>query len=493
MDEEGFIDRNEECRILENMVEELDKGKGGAVVITGEAGMGKSTLIEWVIDKAGERGYDSFQGSCISRNGLEYYAFKEAFEDIASPNESIPSLPLGISIFSDGRSEEEIPLFDSERQNTLRESFEAISSMALETPMIIIIEELHWADKSTLLAFRYLSEHSRDHPIMLIASYRSDEAVGYHLLDETIHHLKQKGICKEIDLTSFDVDDTKDALHSLLGEEPPYWFARGLQSKTDGNPLFITETIKSMRSKGILIPEEGVYPDIGSYLDWPSTVKYIVERKMVKLDKKTKNLLKYASILGPSFPYNLLSDFVDMDEMEMLDYLDTAIEHGILEEMISTEGYRFTQQAVRDVLYESQFKGKKRLLHKRAAESIENIYYGDETPYGRLGEHYENAKIYDRSYENYVKAAETAEDNDEKIRFYKAALNVSNNTSMDAEEVKEEFGNLLLEHGEKLIEEGSEGDLFLEDAKVIFKDLGDEERHKKACRLLGEEQDNIYK
>ncbi len=491
MTEDLFIGRERERRTLKRLIKEVKGGKGSSVIISGEAGVGKSRLVEWIQSEAEESGLNCFRSSCISQDGLPYQPLTDAFDTLTSPQDSMRSLPLGISIFSGRKKEDSVPLFDANRSNTLRESFKKIAEMAEEEPMLVSIEELHWADKASLLAFRYISENASDHPIMLVGTYRPEEAVDYHLLDETVHHLQQRNLCKHIKLEPFDLEETRKILTCLLGTEPPNTFCKDIRAKTEGNPLFILETVKSMLAKEYIKPEENIYPKFNGTIEWPSTVKYVVERKIVKLDKKTRNLLQYASILGSSFQYSLLSEFVEMDEMEMLDYLDTALEYGIIEEMINSEGYSFSHSAVRDLLYESQFKGKKRLLHRRAAEAIESLYEKSLDMYlPQLARHYENAKLYDKSFENYVKAAELTSDEIKKIKYYRSALEVSEKAprSLDSQEIQKALGMHLIEYGSKLQEKNEEksSKIYLEEAKELFGNLGEETLLQKCRELLGE-------
>ncbi len=483
-----FIDRDRECKTLNMVLEEVKKGKGKTVVISGEAGIGKTELVEWLLDKAKENDFKCFQGSCISRDALSYHPFNEAFEVLNTPDTSVSSLPLGISIFSGQENTDSISIFDVEKPNTLKESFDNIAKMADGCPLIIIIEELHWGDKATLLAFRYISEHVPNHPILLLGTYRPGESMGYIVLDETIHHLKQRNLCKHIELKPFDLNKTKKIIEELLDVEPSDNFCKMIHSKTQGNPLFIVETVKSMLGKGLIIPEESIYPPMDDSFEWPSTVKYVIERKIVKLDKKTRNLLQSASILGYKFNYELLSNFAGMDEMEILDYLDTALEHGILEEMDEEEGYCFKNLPVRDILYESLFKGKKRLLNRRAAETIEKLYSDSLHLYrDKLARYYEKAKLYDKAFDNYVKAAELEEDENEKISYYRSALELPKleSKSVKEKEIKKYLGIYLLEYGSDMMKDGgSSYETYLEEALDIFDEIEEQELYQKCFDLL---------
>ncbi|MFO8109989.1 MAG: BREX system ATP-binding domain-containing protein [Thermoplasmata archaeon] len=485
MKEDILVGRERERDKLKTVVDEVKKGRGRTVIISGERGVGKSALIEWLCKVASDREITCIKGSGVSRDGEPYHPLNDAFKDLRPSLNKNYSLPLGISILSKKFEQNDIIHFHEKDPNALRQALEELCKMASKKPMLMIIEELHLADKSSVLAFRYIAENIEEQPIMLVATCLPEKTADYHSLKETLYHLRQKDLCDHMRLGPLEIDETREILKNILGRKPTSNFCEFIHSKTEGNPLFITETVKSMLSKNSINPENDFYPVSDDTLEWPSTVRYVVERKMVKLDKNTKDLLQRASVLGDVFDYTLLSEVTEMDNMKILDMLDIALDRGILVEEKGGEGYSFKHSVFRDILYRSQFKYNKVSYHKKAAEAIERLYADSLESYRpQLAVHYERARLYDRAFENYIKASESAEGELEKIKYYRSALELSTKTSVPVEikSIRKLLGIQLMKYGSK--HDDSLGTASLEEAKKIFQDINEEKLLERCRKLL---------
>ncbi len=479
-----FEGREEERIQLLDILENVMEGKGTSVIIKGETGIGKTALAEWLSIEAEKRGFTCFQGAGKSRNGSPYHPFIDAFKILRGPPESNYTLPLGISLLAKKVEKGHVFLFNEEDPNTLRNTMAKLEKMALKKPILLVIEELHMVDKPSLLAFRYISENIGELPVLLVGTYVPEEAHAFHALEETFYYLRQKDICTHIDLHPIEENDTHELLTNLLKVEPPPFFREFIHEKTEGNPLFIAETVKSMMAKGLIIPEEDRYPLPEDDIEWPSTVRYVAERKMVKLDPETKDLLQRASILGLVISYPLLSELIDEDDMKVLDMLDVAVERGIMVEEADMEGYSFKHSAFRDILYSNQFMDNKKRLHKKAAHAILRLSADSLDTYRpQLAEHYEKAGMIEEALDNYIKAAETARGEMKKIGYLRRATRLPIRTQ-SSREAKKELGNRLLKYGNE--QKGSSRRIFLREAKEIFEKLQDKTALERCRELLGE-------
>ncbi len=494
--EEGLINRERELNSLLEAVRKLDDNRGKSFIISGEAGTGKSYLIEHLKQRDELKGIDWLEGVCITREGVPFQPFKEAFKKKTDPKSTEGSKHISFSLIS-YKQEKGVNLFDSSKPDTIRESITTIRKMAEEKPILVVIEELHWADKSTLLAFRYISERIKDMPMILIGTYRPEESVDFDLLDDTIHHLGQREKAEKMELGPFDLEETKEKVNSIVSDTFSDHFIETLHNKTRGNPLFITETIKSLKEKYHSSPES--HPENITPEDWPSTVEYVVKRKILKLDKKTRNLLQYASVLGERFEYGILSKFVRMNEMELLDCLDEAIVKGILKEVEGgrEETYRFTNSAIRDVLYISQSKNKKKLLHKRAAKLITSLNIDDLGDYRfDLARHLENIDARNEAAKNYLIVGEMAYKNGDHWKAIKMFNKVKQlgKELKDFDGVWEDYANILYDFGCSL-DEGHEKKIdCLKEAFDVFKRLGKDTSMNDCKNALKDlEKDNLYK
>ncbi len=495
MFKEVLVDRDDEIEKLESYLDRTIEGNGNAVIVKGRVGLGKTYLIEKFFDVAEKKGVKIFEGNCITREGAPFHPFLQALENYLSERDKEDlNLPMGIGLLSQEESGKFEGLFDSDDRSTFKKSEKFIKKITKDTPTIIVLEDLHWADKDSLLLLRYLSDKIKNSKIMILGTYRPEEIVDYEIFKETMRYMSHRRLIHYIELDTFNMDETIDMIKSVIDKEPPYNFSDLIFNKTGGNPLFVSETVKSMVNKGVINPEEDVYPGRNHQIEWPLIVQYAIERRIVKLDKYAQHLLQYASILGNEFSYHVLSSFADMDEMDILDHIDSLVDKGIIVEGPGEETYVFENEVLHDTIYENQFKEKRRLLHKRAADSIEEVYEDNIVKYyDKLAYHYQRAQMYDKAYQYYKKSIDFAKENGEintLINNYRNLRELTKNykpSDFDKASFLKENGEVLYEHGLSLKEKDQRAAIsYLKDAEKLFDEISQEEWAEKCHQELDE-------
>lgn len=478
-----FVDRSAELNLLKKKLREVKDSKGETILIKGEVGIGKTYLVDRLKSYAEDIGLMWLQGGCVTREGASFHPFTQAFEEFMGEEESKrTNLPLGISIFGKKKGKNKHPgMFDSNKRTTLQQSVLSIKEIASDHPLVIFIEDLQWADKDSLLMLRYISARMEDEPILVLGTYRPSEASNYEFFKETIRYLSHRKLYTELELSLFNMEETKELIDEIIGKESPEYFNDMMYRRTEGNPLFIVETLNSMIANGVIAPSEDKYVQKPQEIEWPSVVEYSVERRIVRLDEETQNFLQYLSILGYEFSFSALTDFIDMDEMDILDYLDTLLERGILTETGSSEDYRFTHSAFRDVVYDSLMKGKRRVLHKRAAETLEDSRSSDDVKYHTdLAGHYKKAVLYSEYVDHSLSAAERAEEEDDystAVESYDEILEMADeipSSDIDMEKLKFRYARALFNLA-KLEEEKTESERYIETSIELFEQIDNTE------------------
>ncbi len=494
--EELFIGREQELKRLKKRIDLLEKDKSGSIIVlSGGAGSGKSYMVRAIKSYTLEKNFKWLEGICVSREGQGFHPLKEAFLAYREKKrKSYINLPLSIRIADRWSIEgKEKGIFNADNKNTLQSSLEYIKNVTDDSPFIFILEDLHWADKHTLLMMRYIAGNLNKIPAIFICLYRPEDSTDYNLLKETISFISHSKSVDYIHLEPLGKEDSKRLIEKILNAQPDSRFVDMFYESTGGNPLFITETLKSMLAKGTIVPEKDKYISDPSKIKWPSVVKYIVERKIIRLDEKTRTLLQYLSVLGKRFTFRLINEFMEMDEMDILDILDDIIERNILKETANSEEYEFYHKATQDLLYDSLSRGKKNLLHKKAAKVIERCHENNlEKYYKIIGEHYLDASSLPDAVNYLYKAAVCSEergDIEDCINTYRRVnkmISENNIDVVDVNELADRLGKNLYHKGLTLFANGdSEASKdYIEEAVDLFSQNGMNTQVEKCTELL---------
>ncbi len=494
--DEIFIDRERELSLIKDSIDLLiNEKKGGMIVVSGSAGTGKSHLTDVFKNYVRENDLQWLEGVCISRDGEPFQSMKDALRAYRKKKrESYINLPLSIRIADRWKTEEDDQgIFTLENRNTLQSSLKYLIKITDDTPFVFLLEDMHWADKHTLLMLRYLAGKLDRISALFICTYRPEDSTDYELLKETMNFLTHGRQVDHIRLEPFDREETRKFISEIIGFKAEDSFVDMFHESTNGNPLFIKETVDSMLANKTIDPEAGKYIFNPSEIKWPSVVEYIVERKLMRLDDNIKKMLQYLSVLGQRFNFRLINEYMNMDEMDILDILDEITEREILKETADSEEYVFYNRPTRDMLYSSLSENRRRLLHKKAAGVIERCYNNSiEDYYDILADHYIDAGMVDKGAEYLYQAGLYKEENGDMencIKSYRRVnkiISENNIDAVDVNEIAERLGTNLYQQGLVFMANGdpeaSKG--YIEEAVEVFSQNGMDDKVEKCNELL---------
>ena len=398
-----LIGRKTEIDQLKEGVEQLRQGKGGIVSICGDAGTGKSRLVEefkstldlediqWreghayaysqnspyttVIDLL-NRAFQIEEGDSPERlrekveSGIEYLVSNK--EDI---------VPYIGSLFSISYPEVEdvSPEFWKAR---LQEGMNTIlAALTQGAPTIICLEDLHWADPSSVELIRFILAKSR-HPALFVCVYRPTFSLF------SSHQLAVIGESySEIRLQDLSPSETQDMAASLLKSEViPSKLRKFIQKKIGGNPFYMEEALNSLVEAKTLVRENGGWKltKAISDADIPSTIQGVLAARLDRLEKETKRILQEASVIGRTFFYEILKKVTDLkvqidgslNKLERLDLIRTKTFEPDLE-------YIFKHALTQDAVYNGLLKKERQMIHERIGQAMEQLFHD------RLSEFYE--------------------------------------------------------------------------------------------------------
>ena len=385
-----LIGRGPELAEIGRLLEQVRAGCGRVVVISEEAGVGKSRLIRELRQQA--MGFRVAQGSCFPTDAASPYALVlELIRSLVgeSPeNEMLaalgPLVPLLYPLLPDliPAPPERVPLPTVESQQAKRRLEALLAQFFLGraegAPLLLIVEDLHWSDPSSLDFLSYLARRGTAAPLLLAATYRPEEVETP--LGEWLSGLARERLVSELPLdplsrlevesmlaTIFDEPHTSHDRRRLLHGE----LLEALFALTEGNPFFIEETLSALLVAGDIFPvgERWNRREAGS-LSIPRSVQDAVQRRAAGLSASTRHILTLAAVAGRQFDFELLQQLTGYSESELLESMKELVAAQLVTET-SDDQFAFRHALTREAIYTQLLSRERRRLHLAIGEALE--------------------------------------------------------------------------------------------------------------------------
>ncbi|HEX2241509.1 MAG TPA: AAA family ATPase, partial [Actinomycetota bacterium] len=442
-----LLGREVELATLHAGLDDALAGHARLFLIAGDAGMGKSRLVEEAAASARDRGVRVVPGRCWEAvDAPAYWPWIQVLRQLCSEMDDsalrsavsgapevarlVPQLAerLGVRTSEHVSSDHRFGLFDSVAT--------FVHAAAATKPMMVILEDLHAADESSLSLLQFLVKHDREVPLMLVGTY--DEVAARarpeqeRLLSDTARDAHR------LTLSGLDEEAVKQLYEKRVGERPSDAIARALSQATEGNPLFIDEAIRMLTAKGDIHR-----PDHSVGFRVPKGARGIIRRRLEGLGEDVRELLSVAAVIGREFDVTLLQRVVDIEIEPLLELLTPAVSAEIISETSALGRYAFTHILIRETLYEDLTTTKRMRLHRTVAETLEESYAAPpEAKLPELAHHwFKAAQAGDavKTMRYAIHAAESAlaqHAYEEAIRLFQRALKVSVMAGAGAPEIE---------------------------------------------------------
>lgn len=362
--------RAREQALLRAKLDGAQAGSGGLVLLAGEPGIGKTRLLDELAADAGRRGIQVCWGRCWESEGAPPFwpwieILRAALRD-PDPQRLRTQLGAGASAISELVPEVRDVLTDLPAAPSLDPAaarfrlFDAVTGalqrISRARPLLLQLDDLHWADKPSLLLLQFLIEHMADARILLTGTYRDTEMHAEHALRELMGALRRESQFELLSLTGLTLDAVSQLISSL-GQPVPIetaTLAHAVWESTDGNPLFVREELRYLVEEYQLARGDE-QPEIASDMlnrGLPKGVRDVISRRLRRLSPSTGNLLTVASVMGREFEARIVERSGAVEPADLDDALDEAEAAHVVDEVPSSAGrYQFNHALFREVLY----------------------------------------------------------------------------------------------------------------------------------------------
>lgn len=374
------VGREAPLSALVSLVDRAIDGSGAVVLVGGDAGIGKSRLLRDLKQQAATREVRVIEGRCSSTessvpyaplmNALRFRIAKgegEAVAEMLGPLRAVlapifPQLPDNPAVAE--------PRSDRERPFEL--IFTVLERLAADEPMLLVLEDVHWADPTSLELLHHLAHRAPAFRMLVVATYRTDELHAAHPLRRLLGSLARDRVGQELRIEPLSRDETTEMLTGLLETTPDSEFAAAIWKRSEGNPFFVEELLSVLSAGGAVAPN-AESARILERTPLPATVSEAVVERVNALGASAVETLSAAAVIGRSFDFEDLRGVLGMSELELLEVLEQLVAHQLLREdkLERKDSYSFPHALMQEAMYESLISRRRRVLHRRVAQALE--------------------------------------------------------------------------------------------------------------------------
>ena len=448
-----LIGRENDLQRLERLLAQAQEGQGQIALVSGEAGIGKSRLVREAKARA-PHGTLILEGYCFQTDSVMPYAplldlFRNFFtshsrEEVAHAvgasaqqllklfpelNAALPDLaPSGTASLE----------LEQEKRRLFQALAGTLAALAGHQPLIVVLEDLHWSDSTSLEFLLLLARRISAQPILLLLTYRGDETTPE--LTHFLAELDRERLGTEFELKPMSSPDVGQMLQAILDSpQTPVSkeFLDTVFALTEGNPFFIEEILKALTAGGDISYADGIWDrkEIDQ-LRIPRTIQDAVQRRTQQLGERTIQALTLASVMGRRFDFLLLQELLEVDETDLMAMLKQLIAAQLVVEE-TADHFAFRHALTREAIYTTLMLRERQTLHRQVGEATERLYASSIHPHlADLSYHYYTAGEWEKALHYSQQAGERARrlySQREAIVYYSRALVAARHLSIVVE------------------------------------------------------------
>ena len=399
-----FVGREDELGQLRSGVDAAFSGRGRVLLVVGEPGIGKTRTVEELGTYARMRGAQVLWGRCHEGEGAPPYwpwvQIVRAYVHDREPQALLSEMGPGAADIAEVVSEvrERLPGLPTppslEPEQARFRLFDSIATFlrnaSQQAPLVLVLDDLHWADKPTLLLLQLLAQELRGARVLLVGTYRDVELGRKHPLADALASLARTEGSQRVLLRGLQEDDVGRFIAQAAHVEPPSGLVSAVFRETEGNPFFVSEVVRLLEADGRL-QEPG---ESGAWsVSIPQGVREVIGRRLNRLSDACNEVLTLGSVVGRQFDLNALERFADLPADAVVAAVDEAVAARVVDEAAGALGrYSFSHALIRETLYDELSTGRRLQLHRRLGAILEERYAQNPEPHlAELARHFGEA------------------------------------------------------------------------------------------------------
>lgn len=404
-----FVGREREMAELTAALENALSGRGGLVLLAGEPGIGKTRTAEELAVLAAERGAEVLWGRCSEQQGAPpMWPWSQIVRSYARTRDSetlLKAFGTGAGRVAGGIPEigELLPGFDPPAVETGTDHalfllFDAFASFlktaSQDRPIVIIIDNLHWADGASLKLLEFITPDLTNSSILLVGTYRDVEVSRRHPLSGMLANLNRERSFQRVPLKGLTEEEVGRLVAAGAGAEQSPEIVRALNDRSEGNPFFVQEFVNLLRW-GNQPSRSATRQSTEWWNQIPEGVREVIGHRLDGLSEECNRVLAVAAVIGRAFSFDLLRRlFKDMDEDQIVNVLEEALAMRIIEEITGGLGhYQFTHALIGQTLVDELHTTRRVRIHAQIGQVLEDLYGSDaERNAGELAYHFAEAE-----------------------------------------------------------------------------------------------------
>lgn len=437
--EPAFVGREAEFLQLERLLDSVCSGRGATVFVFGEAGSGKTRFVKEFLKTARRKAVTVMTGFCISKTATPYFPFIEAFNMLQSSghvqraeksvkdpgivgwlkgDQVVEVESIGIAGWLKGSQHGKPgkqPMLSAEirKDMTYAAVLNALLSISVEKPLVLFLEDVHWADSASLALLHYVSRGISSSKVFVIATVRleemSQDSEGRpNPLAETLQLMRREDLYVEVRIPNLQKPEVVRLAELMVNGPIDPAFVERLSRDSQGNPLFAVESVRMLIESGSLLCKDGTWCLTAKELDIPTKVKDVILYRLNRLNAVQRRILDLGSTIGERFDPALVGAVFSQDVLTVLETLNVIARSTLLIHPIE-DVYKFGHGKFREVLYDEMSSPLRREYHERIAEKLEGFAKeASELPVNDLAFHYVQAGNKEKAVRYSIAAGEDA-------------------------------------------------------------------------------------
>ncbi|MHB8644965.1 MAG: helix-turn-helix transcriptional regulator [Thermomicrobiales bacterium] len=362
----ALVGRAREQAILRDHFAAALAGQGSMVLIGGEAGIGKTALVDALCQEATEQGALILTGRCFDLAETPAYGPWLYLFERYHPDDALPPHPAAFS-------RRGIVGAVTSQRDLFRQILDFVEALTSQRPVLLFLDDLHWSDPASLDLLRFLAHSIATLPLMILVTYRSDDLTRHHPLYQMLPVLEREAHANRLDLRRLSAPNVRALLASRypLADTDTDRLVAYLFERAEGNAFFTIQLLRALE-------EEEVLRRIGN--DWglgdldrvrlPMAVRQVIDGRLLRLDAESQRLLAVAAVIGQEVSFAVWATAVGQDEATLLETVEQATAAHLIDAIADGSGVRFVHALIRQALYEGIVPLRRRRIHGQVGDAL---------------------------------------------------------------------------------------------------------------------------